>query len=123
MSLSNPDFIVILGGFNCRSNSWWNGDNSTKEGIDLESVSSSPGLHQLIIDPTHILPQSTCCIDLIFIAKPNLVIDSSVHFFLHTNYHYQIGHCKLNLKFVFPFHMSAQSGITKKMTLLQLQKH
>ena len=106
MSLSNPAFILILGDFNSRSNYWWNGDNSSKEGIDLESVSSSPGLHQLIIDPTHTLPQSAYCIDLIFIDKPNLVIDSGVHFFLHANCHHQIGHCKLNLKSVFPFHMS-----------------
>ena len=102
MSLSNPAFRLILGDFNCRSNSWWKGDISTKEGIDLESVSSSHGLHQLITDPTHILPQSSSCIDLIFIDQPNLVIDSGVHSSLHANCHHQITHCKLNLKIVFP---------------------
>ena len=102
MSLSYPAFRLILGDFNCRSNSWWKGDISTKEGIDLESVSSSHGLHQLITDPTHILPQSSSCIDLIFIDQPNLVIDSGVHSSLHANCHHQITHCKLNLKIVFP---------------------
>ena len=102
MSLSNLAFRLILGDFNCRSNSWWKGDISTKEGIDLESVSSSHGLHQLITDPTHILPQSSSCIDLIFIDQPNLVIDSGVHSSLHANCHHQITHCKLNLKIVFP---------------------
>ena len=79
MSMSNPAFRLILGDFNCRSNSWWKGNISMKEGIDLESVSLSHGLHQLITDPTHILPQSSTCIDLIFIDQSNLVIDSGVH--------------------------------------------
>ena len=123
MSLSNLAFRLILGDFNCRSNSWWKGDISTKEGIDLESVSSSHGLHQLITDPTHILPQSSSCIDLIFIDQPNLVIDSGVHSSLHANCHHQITLSKLTLKIVFPLHMSTWSGITKKLTLLQLEKH
>ena len=101
MSLSNSAFRLILGDFNCRSNFWWEGDISTKEGIGLESVSSSHGLHQLITDATHILPQSSSCIDLIFPEQPNLVIDSGVHSSLHTNCHHQITHFKLNLKIVF----------------------
>ena len=102
MSLSNPAFRLILGDFNCRSSSWWDGNISTKEGIGLESVSSTHGLHQLIIDPTYFLPQSSSCIDLIFIDQPNLVIDSSVHSSLHANCHHQITCCQLNLKIVFP---------------------
>ena len=102
LSLSKPAVRLILGDFNYRSNSWWKGDIFTKEGIDLESVFSSHGLHQLITDPTHILPQSFSCNDLIFIDQPNLVIDSSVHSTLHANCHHQITHRKLNLKTVFP---------------------
>ena len=88
MSLSNPVFRLILGDFNCRSNSWWKGNICTKEGIYLESVSPSHGLHQLITDPTHILPQSSSCIDLILIDQPNLVIVSGVHSSLHVNCHH-----------------------------------
>ena len=102
MSLSNPAFRLILGDFNCRSNSWWECDISTKEGIDPESVSSSHELHQLIRHPTHILPRSSSCIDLIFIHQPNLVIDRGAYSSLHSNCHHQITHCKLNLKIVFP---------------------
>ena len=107
MSLGNPAFRLILGDFNCRSNFQWQGDISTTEDIDLESVSSSHGLHQLITDPTHILSQSSSCIDLIFIDQSNLVIDSGVHSPLHANWSHQITHCKLNLESVFPLHMSA----------------
>ena len=106
MSLSNPAFRLILGDFNCRSSSWWDGNISTKEGIGLESVSSTHGLHQLIIDPTYFLPQSSSCIDLILIDQPNLVIDSDVRSSLHANCHHQITCCQLNLKIVFPLHMS-----------------
>ena len=53
ISLSNPVFRLIVEDFNCGSNSWWKSDISTKEGIDLESLFSSHGLHQLITDPTH----------------------------------------------------------------------
>ena len=98
MSLCNPAFRLIFGDFNCRSNSLWEDDISTKEGIDLESVSWSHGLHQLITGPTHILPQPSCWIDLIFIDQPNLVIDSGVHSSLHANCHHQITLSKLTFK-------------------------
>ena len=101
--LSN--FELILGDFSCKSNSWWEGDISTKEGIDLESLSLFHGLHQLITDPTDILPQSSSCIDLIFIGQTNLVIKSGVYSSLHASCHHQVTHCQLNLKIVFPLHM------------------
>ena len=44
------------------------------------------GLQQLISDPTHQLPSSLSCIDLIFTDQTNLVVD-----------HYQIIYCKFNL--------------------------
>ena len=97
MSLSNPAFRLILGDFNCRLNFWWKGDISTKEGIDLESNSSYHWFHQLITDPTHILPLSSSCIE-----QPNLVTYSGVHSSLHANCHHQVTHCKLNLKIIFP---------------------
>ena len=102
MSLGNPASRLILGDFNCRPSSWWEGNISTKEGINLESVSSSRGLHQLITDATHILPQFSSRINLIFVGQPNLVIDSGVHSSLHTNCHHQMTHCKLNLRIVPP---------------------
>ena len=60
------------------------------------------GFDQLISDPTHILSASSSCIDLIFIDQPNLVVDSGVHPFLHTNCHDQITYCNINLMIVYP---------------------
>ena len=97
-----PAFTIILGDFNARSSSWWSSDTTTIEGTRIEALTSLYGLQQIISDPTHILPSSSSCIDLIFTDQPNLVIDSGVHPSLHENCHHQITFCKLNLKIVYP---------------------
>ena len=50
----------------------------------------------MISQPTHILANSSSCIDLIFTDQPNLVVDYGTHPSL------QIIYCKLNLKIVYP---------------------
>ena len=52
--------------FNARSKSWWADDITSPEGTDIDSLTTMYGLHQLISDPTHLLPNSLSCIDLIF---------------------------------------------------------
>ena len=59
-------------------------------------------LQQLISDPSHILPNSSTCIDLIFTDQSNLVVDSDVHPSRHTNCHHQITFCKFNLIIEYP---------------------
>ena len=81
-------FVVILGDFNARSKSWWNEDITSNEGSQIDSLTSTFGLQQLISDPTHILPNFSTFIDLIFTDQPNLVVDSGVHPSLHTNCHH-----------------------------------
>ena len=60
------------------------------------------GFKQIISDPTHILPHSSYCIDLIFTDQPNYVIDSGTHPSIHPNCHHRITFCKLNLKVEYP---------------------
>ena len=95
-------FVVILGDFNAKSKSWWNKDITSNEGSQIDSLATTYGLQQLISDPTHILPNSSTCIDLIFTDQPNLVVDSGVHPSLHTNCHHQITFCKFNLIIEYP---------------------
>ena len=95
-------FVVILGDFNAKSKSWWNKDITSNEGSQIDSLATTYGLQQLISDPTHILPNSSTCIDLIFTDQPNLVVDSGVHPSLHTNCHHQITFCKFNLITEYP---------------------
>ena len=99
---SNGLFTLILGDFNARSSVWWTKVKTTTEGTQLESLTTVHGLYQLISQPTHLLPQSSTCIDLIFTDQPNLIVDGGVHPSLHSNCHHQIAHCKLNLNIEYP---------------------
>ena len=78
-------------------------NNSTipKDNI-LENITSQFGLQQIINEPTHILGNSSLCIDLIFTSQPNLVVPSSVHPSLHTNCHHQVVYAKFNLQIYDP---------------------
>ena len=89
--------MVALGDYNAKSSNWYNKDITSNEGRKIEAVTSQNGLHQEINEPTHILNNSSSCIDLIFNSEPNLLIESGVHPFLHPNCHHQIISAKLNL--------------------------
>ena len=65
-------------------------DITSDERRKIEAVTSQYGLRQEINEPTHILNNSTSCIDLIFNSQPNLLIESGVHPSLHPNCHHQI---------------------------------
>ena len=90
MISQNPIFLLVTGDFNARNSSWWKNDCLTREGNEIESLTYSYGLTQLITDPTHILQNSFSCIDLIFTNQPNFVIDNGVHPSLHPNCCHQI---------------------------------
>ena len=103
-SISNrKDAIsIIMGDFNARSSNWCKYDTSNNEGVQIDSVTSIHGLEQLIHKRTHILSNSSSCIDLIFTNQQHLVIDSGTHPSLHPNCHHQIIHCKINLQVEYP---------------------
>ena len=101
ISIFKPYFSIILGDFNARLKSWWKSDIDTIEGTKIDAVTSSYGLQQLISQPTHLLANSSSCIDLIFIDQPSLVVDCGTHPSLHPNCHHQIVYCKLDLKIVY----------------------
>ena len=94
LSALNPDFSIILGDFNARSKSWWKSDINTIEGTKIDSVTTSYGLQQLITQPTHLLANSSYCIDLIFTDQPSLITDCGIHPSLNPNYHHQVVSCK-----------------------------
>ena len=99
---SSSLFTIILGDFNARSSFWWKNYKTTVEGAHLEALTSLNGSHQLISEPTHPLPTSTSCIDLIFTDQSNLVVDSGTHSFLNPKFHHQITYCKFNLNIKYP---------------------
>ena len=58
-------------------------------------------MKEVITEPTHILENSSSCVDLIFSNQPNLITDSGVHPTLHSKYH-QIIYSNPNLKIEYP---------------------
>ena len=65
---------TAIGNFNAKSSDWYNKDKTSFEGSTIENVTSQLGLHQIINEPTHILPNSSSCIDLIFTSQSNMVM-------------------------------------------------
>ena len=45
-----------MGNFNVRSKSCWPNDITSTEDNDMDSLTTMHGLHQLISDPTYLLP-------------------------------------------------------------------
>ena len=94
----NPHFILVTGDLNVRSSSWWKNDLTTTKGNQVDAITWSYDLSQLLCEPTHILPNSSSCIDLIFINQNHFIMNSGVQASLHPNCHHQIVYPKLNLK-------------------------
>ena len=92
----------MIGDFDAKSYNWSINDTKTPEGAHLDSITSLYGMKKLISEPTHILPQSSSCIDLIFTNQPNTVMDSGVDSSLHPKYYHLIIYSKLNLKVEYP---------------------
>ena len=113
-------FTVILGDFNARSQSWWSDDMTSYEGSHIDSLSY--GFHKLISDPTHLLPNSFSCIDLIFTDQPDLAADSGVHPILHGNCHHQIIFSKFNLMIEYPPPYDRLVWDNKKANIDSIQK-
>ena len=90
-----PFLILILGDFNARLSSWNLDDVDSFEGKKIGELTSSYGLTQIISEPTHILPSSKSCTDLIFCNQPNMIADSGTHSLLNENCHHQIIYAKV----------------------------
>ena len=95
--------LVVLRDFNAKLSQWHDKDSSTFEGISIESITSQLGLHQIINEPTHILENSSLCIDLIFTSQPDLSVESVTQpSFHHYNCPHQIIYAKFNLEVLYP---------------------
>ena len=99
---SKSQFTNILGDFNARSSAWWSNDITNPNGTLIDSLATTHDFKQLISDATHILPQSSSCIDLIFTDQPNYVINCGTQPSLNKNCHHHIKFCKFNLKVEYP---------------------
>ena len=96
------DFTLITGDVNALCNRWWKNDSNNTEGVSIENLTSSYGLKQLIAEPTHILPTSSSCIDLLFTNQFNMVVNSGVFPSIHQSCHHHIVFAKVNLNIFYP---------------------
>ena len=69
------------------------------------------------------MPQSSSCIDLIFIDQANFIVDSGVHPSLHCNRHHQIMYFKRNLIIKYPPHCKHLVWIYNKANVEGLKKY
>ena len=115
-------FNFVLGDFNVKSNLRFKGDKTSYVGSKIDAITSKFGLQQLINEPTHLVADSSSCIDLIFTSQPNSVMESGVHSSLHPNCHHQITYAKFNLKIYYPLHMNRKYGIMVKLILITSEK-
>ena len=54
----NHHFMLLLGDFNAKSKTWFINNQSSREGTQLESLTSLYGMKQLIAEQTHVLGNS-----------------------------------------------------------------
>ena len=107
---------VLLGDFNAKCTNWYKHDHTNF--ANFIQTSSQCRLYEVINEPTHILENSSSCIDLIFTSQPNLITESGVHPSLNPNCHHQVIYAKFNLKSTVHLHMNVKSGIIKKQILI-----
>ena len=63
LSENSPYLLVAIGDFNTKLSHWYSLDTNTFERVSVENVVSQLGLHQIVKEPTHILENSSSCID------------------------------------------------------------
>ena len=98
----SPTGSIFLGDFNVKNSDWWAGDTTDANGSEIKNIASQHGLQQLIDKPTHILPDSSSCIDLNFSSANHLSLESGVLPSLLPRCHHQITYCKIDFKIPFP---------------------
>ena len=93
-----PLAMLMLNQFNVKLSNCYNHYKTSYEGSNIDAITSQFGVQQLIKEPTNILTDSSSCIDLLFTAQPNLVMESGVH----SSLHHQMIHAKINFKVYYP---------------------
>ena len=102
MTDNNLFLVVAIGDCNARSSSWCISDTSNYKGIKIHCLATEYDLRQLFNEPTHLLENTSSCIDLIFTSQANLVMNAGIHPSLHASCHLQIVYTKFSLKIHYP---------------------
>ena len=98
----SPIIAMYTGDFNVRNSEWWNGDSTNLQGTELAELVAQYNLDQVIDGPTHILPNSASCIDLIFTMETNFATELRVLPSLFLRNHHQLIFAKVSFTTFFP---------------------
>ena len=93
----NPFCSVYIGDFNAHHSQWCPTDTTDNVGDKLQCILEEKNLFQLVNEPTHIMPNSQTCIDLVITDRPDLATKCEIRPSLHTRCHHQINHVELNI--------------------------
>ena len=87
----NPFAIFFVGDFKGKCQYWWPDVEASIEGRVIEEMLSSPGLSQIISEPTNLeTGKKPPCIDLVATDQPNIILDSGTRDSLDSFCHHQI---------------------------------
>ena len=98
----SPTIAIYIRDFNARNSEWCNGDSTNLQGTELTELAAQYNLNQITDGPTHILPNSASCIDLIFTTETNFVTDLGVLPSLFPRCHHKLIFVKLSFTTFFP---------------------
>ena len=93
-------------------------DKTSHEGSNLDILTYSHGLHQLINEPIRLPDPSSSCIDLTFTSLPNLAMECGFQPSLHPNCYYQLVMVKFDLSINYLPPYEKQYDTTKEGTLI-----
>ena len=97
-----PICSVITGDLNARCSKWCNKDITNSVGREIDTLASSAGYKQIINKPTHVVKNSSSCIDLIFCNNLNLLSNYSVDLSLFEKCQHNIIFGKINIRIHLP---------------------
>ena len=89
---------LVLTNFNVKSNGYYKNDITTFELSKFGTATSLFDLCQIKYETTHVLNNTSCCIDLIFTFQVNLEMPFGVDPSIHPNCHHQLVFSKFNFK-------------------------
>ena len=97
-----PICLVITQYLNDRCSKCCNKDITNSVGREIDTLTSSAGYKQIINKPTHIVNNSSSCIDLIFCNNLNLLSNYGVDLSLFEKCHHNIIFGKINIRIPLP---------------------
>ena len=72
LAQKKPFLMTTIGNFNGKYKSWYSEDKTSFEGKTIEFITSQFGLYLLINEPTHLLENSSSCIDLKYLNRSQI---------------------------------------------------